>query len=292
VRRALPALLAAAALVAAGCETGFDEEKETARPLKVAHALGEAKVPGQAERPLMLTDGALDTTLALGVAPVAAALPGGEAPAYLRPRAEGLEVLGPLTAARIPEVEALDPDLILGSGAQDALYERLGTVAPTVMSEPHPGGHWQLDVRLFGEALGRTNAGERLLIDWDSRVAAARRALGERDDVAAVRAVRGGLRLAGLESFGGRLLADTQVAAALPDGAFRNLDPGRLRATGARIVLASAAPGSEAGLRALSASAARQGIRVVSVDDRLWWGGDGVLAARAALGDLERAAGA
>ena len=66
--------------VAAGCGSGFDEERETAKPLKVAHAVGESKVPGQAERPLALTDGALDAILALRDRPVAALLPG-------RPRA-------------------------------------------------------------------------------------------------------------------------------------------------------------------------------------------------------------
>ena len=32
------------------------------------------------------------------------------------------------------------------------------------------GGQWKLNVRLVGEALGRTNDAEQLLIDYDRRV--------------------------------------------------------------------------------------------------------------------------
>ena len=80
----LAAALAAAALTAGCQESGFDESKETVRPLKVQDSvgpLGGTKVPGQAERPLTLNTDALGDTLALGVRPVLAALPDDE---YLR----------------------------------------------------------------------------------------------------------------------------------------------------------------------------------------------------------------
>ena len=63
-------ILIALALVGAltGCqESGFDESRETQRPLKVQHAMDEltgTKVPGQAERPLTLTSDTLGDTLA------------------------------------------------------------------------------------------------------------------------------------------------------------------------------------------------------------------------------------
>ena len=160
--RRIRVLLAVAALLAAGCGSGFDEERETAKPLKVAHASGESKVPGQAERPLALTDGALDAILALGEQPVAALLPGGRAPAYLR--RDGVEVRPPLVGAHLLRVEVIDPDVILGSKAvQGRLYERLSEIAPTVFSEGGIAANWKLDLRLFGEALGRTNDAEALL---------------------------------------------------------------------------------------------------------------------------------
>jgi iron complex transport system substrate-binding protein len=179
-----PRILIALVLVAAlaGCqESGFDESKETQRPLKVQHALDPltgTKVPGQAERPMTLTPDALGDTLALEVKPVRAALPGARLPGYLRGPARGVELVAPLTKLDLPATEALDPDLILGSKeGQGRLYDDLRKIAPTVMSD---GDDWKLTLRLHGEALGRTNEAEQLLIDWDNRLAEVRDAIGKR----------------------------------------------------------------------------------------------------------------
>lgn len=172
-----PGILIALVLVGAlaGCqESGFDESRETQRPLKVQHALDPltgTKVPGQAERPVTLTADALGDTLALGVRPVAAA----RVPAYLRERARGIEIVSDSDFAAI---EAAAPDLILGAKElQGDDYDELKTIAPTVMSD---GDDWKLTLRLHGEALGRTNDAEKLLIDWDNRVAKVRDAIGDR----------------------------------------------------------------------------------------------------------------
>ena len=270
MRPRIQCLLAAALLLAAGCGTGFDEERETVRPLKVAHALGESKVPGQGKRPLALTDGALDAILALRQEPVAALLPGERVPGYLRGR--GVDVRPPLNASRLLGVEVIDPDVILGSKeAQGRLYDRLSEIAPTVMSEGGTAANWKLDLRLFGEALGRTNDAEALLDGWDRTAARVRSRLrsaaGTR--VAVVRVLGDGLRVARPEAFPGKVLLDA------------GLEPAGER-QGADVVLVSRAPGARASLEAL-------GLRkAIVVDDRLWWEGDGVLAARAALRELER----
>ena len=289
------AILFAAALVPlAGCQTGFDEGKENARPLKVDHALGETKVPGLAKRPLALTDGALDAVLALGVRPAAAALPGGRAPAYLARRAPGLKVLPPVTRATLRAARATRPDVILGSqDGQGRLYKRLDRVAPTVLSDDGGGPGWKLDLRLFGEALGRTNQAEGLLTRWDARAARARRVvrrLSAGRTLAVVRVVRGGLREAGGDSFAGHVLAHVGVPGRRPAGAFRRLAPGRAARVRASTVLLSVAPGAGSTLAALGASGSWPGRHeVVRVDDAVWWGGDGLWAAREALAELERA---
>jgi iron complex transport system substrate-binding protein len=163
----------------AGCqESGFDESRETQRPLKVQDAMNPlvgTKVPGVAERPMTLTSDTLGDTLALGVKPVRAALPGGQLPDYLRSAARGVEVVAPLTPADLPATEAADPDVILGTKEdQGDLYDGLRQIAPTIMSE---GDDWKLNLRLHGEALGRTNDAEKLLIDWDNRAARVRKLL-------------------------------------------------------------------------------------------------------------------
>ena len=172
--RALIALALVGAL--AGCqESGFDESKETQRPLKVQDAMNPltgTKVPGQAERPATLTADALGDTLALRVRPVAAA----EVPPYMRSAARGIEVVKDDDLAAI---DAATPDVILGSkDGQGSLYTDLSKIAPTILSD---GDDWKLTLRLHGEALGRTNDAERLLIDWDNRLARVKRKLGERD---------------------------------------------------------------------------------------------------------------
>lgn len=205
-------MLAALAVLAAGCqESGFDENKETSKPLKVQHALGETKVPGQAEEPLTLTVDTLDDTLALKVRPARAALPGAKLPEYLREAGKGVSTMLPVTESDLPAVEAVHPDLILGTAdGQGKLYEDLSRIAPTVTIDGR-GSQWKLDLRLAGEALGRTNDAEQLLTDYDRDVAQTRAAIDGRPTVAIARMTADGLEYAGRDSFAGTILADAGV---------------------------------------------------------------------------------
>ncbi|MEA2420705.1 MAG: iron-siderophore transport system substrate-binding protein [Thermoleophilaceae bacterium] len=259
-------MLAVLALLAVGCqESGFDESKETSKPLKVQHALGETKVPGQAREPLTLTVDTLDDTLALKVRPARAAVPGAKLPAYLREAGQAVSLMRPVTASDLPAVEAVHPDLILGSAdGQGKLYEDLSRIAPTVMTEG-AGGQWKLNLRLAGEALGRTNDAEGLLIDYDREAAQTRQAISGQPQVAVVRATADGLRYAPRDSFAATILADVGVKRV---GDIAKADT----------VLLSSAPG-----------AAHVDGSVTHVDDELWWGSGGPIAARAALSELRDA---
>ena len=262
-------LLAALAVLALGCqESGFDERKETARPLKVQHVKGESKVPGQADRPATLTIDTLDDTLALGVRPVVAVVPGERLPGYLRRVAAGVKTIPPVEAGRLQAVRRARPDLIVGR--QGALFEGLSLIAPTVIVEPG-SGRWKLNLRLMGEALGRTNDAERLLTDYDRRVAAVRTEVRGRPRVAVVRAVEEGWLFAPRDSFAGTILADVDVRQV---SSFRRAD-----------IVLLAQPMSEQ---------IRLGLPGVSPEDvelATWWGPGGVLEARAALSDLQEILG-
>jgi ABC-type Fe3+-hydroxamate transport system substrate-binding protein len=72
------------------------------------------------------------------------------------------------------------------------------------------GENWKLDLRLYGEALGRTNDAEQLLIDWDERVARVKDAVGERD-VSVVLEASGGAPPTGPTSFAALVLADVGI---------------------------------------------------------------------------------
>jgi iron complex transport system substrate-binding protein len=250
VPRVLLPLLAALGLLALGCqESGFNESKETEKPLKVQHALGETKVPGQAQEPLTLTVDALDDTLALKVRPARAAVPDAKLPAYLTEAGRGVSLMQPVTASDLAAVDAVHPDLILGSAdGQGKLYEDLSRIAPTVMTDGG-GGQWKLNLRLLGEALGRTNDAEQLLTDYDREAGEAREAIAGRPTVAVVRMTVNGLRYAPRDSFAGTTLADAGVK--------------QVRGRGADLTLRG--------------------------DDSLWWGNGGVMAARAALDELRAA---
>ncbi len=295
-------LLAALVAAATGCqESGLDERRETAKPLKVQHALGEAKVPGNAERPMTLTTDALDDTLALDVRPVRAAVPGGRLPEYLRAPARGVEVVPAVTRLDLAAIDAAQPDVILGSAAaQRGLYNALRQIAPTVMTDTG-GVLWKLNTRLYGEALGRTNDAERLLIDYDRRSARLDRRLGERaadTEVSVVLVTPREVRMAGLESFPGSVLADLGLSRPpAQDGSrdYETVAGEQIPAIDGDLLLLSVAPGADGALRRLEARpewrrlrVVRSG-RVVRVDAGTWWSGGGILAARAAMRDVERA---
>jgi iron complex transport system substrate-binding protein len=265
VRVLILLLLAATAALVLGCqESGFDERKETARPLKVQHVKGESKVPGQAERVATLTLDTLDDTLALGVRPVVAVVPGERLPGYLRRAADGVETIRPVEAGQLRAVRRARPDLIVGR--QGALFEGLSLIAPTVIVEPG-SGRWKLNLRLMGEALGRTNDAEGLLTDYDRRVAAVRSAVPGQARVGVVRAVEDGWLFAPRDSFAGTILADVGVRQV---ASFRRAD-----------VVLLAQPES---------ARVRLGIGGVTPEDvelATWWGPGGVIEARAALSDLQ-----
>ena len=78
-----------------------------------------------------------------------------------------------------------------------------------------PLSEWKSDVRFFGEALGRSRGGERLLIDWDRRAARARRAVAG----SAVRSVELGPELA--RSLDPGFVEDVLADVGLPPSAAR-----------------------------------------------------------------------
>ena len=270
------------------------------------HALGDiggTKVPGQAERPATLTSAALDDTLALGLEPVWASVPGGELPEYLRAAARGIEVAPPVTRLDTAALEAADPDVILASvQAQERLYPELSRIAPTIATDADGAG-WQLNLRLHGEALGRTNDAEELLIDWDRQVGEARAAIGDeaaaQTRVAVVLVTRAGLFVAGSDSFAGKVLAELGVEgpASGEDGSGERerVSIADVRARRADLMLLSVAPGAEDAAARLERSSAWRALAAVRsgvverVDAGTWWSGGGILAARAALADVQRA---
>ena len=126
-------ILIALALVGAlaGCqESGFDESKETQRPLKVQDAMNPlvgTKVPGQAERPFALSADSLGDTAAPwreADGRGARRRPRAAIPPF--PSARGIEVLGISFSPDLAAIAAAGPDVILGAKESSGdLYDDL-----------------------------------------------------------------------------------------------------------------------------------------------------------------------
>jgi iron complex transport system substrate-binding protein len=178
---------------------------------------------------------------------VGTAVPGRKLPAYLRARAAGIQVVPPLeTRGQLGALEAARPDLIICSTAQRRFYTDLSEIAPTVATDTG-SVQWKLNLRQVGEGLGRTNDAEKLLIDYDARVARVRRVVHGKPQVAVVREGPNGPVAAKRYSFAGTILSDVGVR---------------------------------------QVRSPKDADIVIRGDTAIWWGPGGILEARAALADL------
>ncbi|WP_423923559.1 ABC transporter substrate-binding protein [Frigoribacterium sp. 2-23] len=157
----------------------------------------------------MLEPVALDTTVALGLMPVGAAVLNAAAgiPSYLGAEAAAIETVGTVTEPDVEKIASLAPDLIIGTESRHAaLYDQLTSVAPTVFlaSQADP---WKDNVALVGDAVGRAGEAKALLSDYDERC----HTIASEFDVAGttaqlIRPRDGLLTLYGPESFAGSTL--------------------------------------------------------------------------------------
>jgi iron complex transport system substrate-binding protein len=297
----LAALVAAGALLA-GCEATQSKPEEKSH-LKVAHANGETIVPPRADRVVALAPDALDATVALGVRPVGAALPARHRrlPRYLGRAISGTRPVGTTSSVDLGGIRSLGPNLILASRpSQGRLYRRLSDIAPTVTSQSSGHADWELNTRLYSEAMGRQLAGEQLLRDYDHRVAQLKRAAGPHrglTEVSLVRVVPDGVRVYNTGSFPGSILRDASIGRApLQDAAqpYFLIPPREYSRLDGDVILLSRAPGSDAAYRRLTSSPRWRALRAVRaghvhlVEDDAWYVGDGMVAARTVMADLAR----
>jgi iron complex transport system substrate-binding protein len=187
----------------------------------VEHAMGTTCVPERPQRVVVLDTGELDSALALGVTPVGAvtAFADGGFPSYLEGRTDGIEVVGTIAEPNLEAILALDPDLILSSKLRhEAIYQQLSSIAPTVFTET-VGVVWKENLLANGEALGLGAEAERLLADYDERLAGLRSALDELPTVSIVRFLPGQVRIYLAGSFIGTIIEDAGLPRPAPQQA-------------------------------------------------------------------------
>lgn len=177
----------------------------------VAHAMGKTAVPSNPQRVVVLTNEATDMVLALGLTPVGAVKSWSGEPYYdyLAEDMAEVPVVGDEMQPNLEQIVALQPDLILGSQVrQGQIYEQLNAIAPTVFSETI-GEPWQDNLRLYGQALNRGSEAEKLLADWDARVAQLRQQFADQNiQVSLVRFLSGNARIYLKDSFPGQIIQE------------------------------------------------------------------------------------
>jgi iron complex transport system substrate-binding protein len=194
-------------------------------------------------------------------------------------------------------VEFVGPDLILAQkDLQGRLYRRLDAIASTVMTADR-GHSWEVNTRLFGEALGRADQAEQLLSRYDAVAARTRRALAPLGDVrvSIVRVLPNRVEAAGARSFAGVIVG--QAGLGRPRSQQVEKDAARvkgLEGLDGDVILLTVAPGAQRRAAGLQRSVAWRRLRAVRagevhrVPDDPWRTGGGVTGAGLAQRQLRR----
>ena len=134
-------LMMAAFLAACGADEEATDSKTAAADTKeastetvtVTHELGETTFDKNPEKVVVFDFGILDSMEKLGIEAVAG-VPQANIPSYLEKYAdaEKYENVGTLKEADFEAIHAMDPDLIIISGRQAAMYEEFTDIAPTI----------------------------------------------------------------------------------------------------------------------------------------------------------------
>ncbi|WP_078414228.1 ABC transporter substrate-binding protein [Priestia abyssalis] len=214
----LAALMLVALFALAGCgntEKQATEEDKAAsepktsesKPYTVEHAMGTTEIEGTPERVVVLTNEGTEALLAMGVKPVGAVQSWLGNPWYdhIESDMEGVEVVGVEHEVTLEKIAALKPDLIIGNKLrQEAVYDKLSAIAPTVFSDTLRGD-WKENFKLYAKALNREEKGNEVLSQFDAHVEDVKQKLGDKvnQEVSVVRFMAGTSRIYYTDSFSG-----------------------------------------------------------------------------------------
>ncbi|EST55504.1 iron siderophore-binding protein [Brevibacillus panacihumi W25] len=229
--KALAAFLLALVMLVTGCGGGQTGEQKPAesqpdaqtpsneatpaadQSYTIKHAMGETTIKGTPQRVVMLTTQGVETLLALGVKPVGAVGSFTDPTTFydfVKPQLEGVQVVGSESQPNLEAIAALKPDLILGMKfRQEKVYQQLSAIAPTVFVE-EPRGDWKANFMLFAEAVNKKAEGEKVLEDWNKKVAAFKEKVGDKlsTEVSVVRFMPGRVRIYYNDTFLGAIMKD------------------------------------------------------------------------------------
>ncbi|MEU8300215.1 iron-siderophore ABC transporter substrate-binding protein [Micromonospora sp. NPDC048909] len=309
--RRLVAALAAAAALGVGL-TACGESDPVAgttggETREITHAMGTTKVPAEPKRVVVLDTDKIDTALSLGITPIGAAT-AGEArswPTYFgEEKLAGIKEVGVLTEPDLEAINALKPDLILGSKfRQEKFYDELAAIAPTVFTDK-VGITWKENFLLDGKALGKEQQARDLLTAYETKAKEFGTKLGDAASrkISIVRFLPGAIRVYGPDSFSGIVVGDTglgrperQQLAAKEDKRFDVVSPERISEVDGDVIFVTAYGDKAAAEQAkVTGGTLWKGLSAVKankayvVADEVWMTGIGVGAANRILEDLQK----
>ncbi|MGN9777384.1 ABC transporter substrate-binding protein [Micromonospora sp. H33] len=310
MRRLAAALTAALALGVGLTACGESDPvagSTTGETREITHAMGTTKVPAEPKRVVVLDTDKIDTALSLGVTPVGAATAGQAKswPTYFgEEKLAGIKEVGVLTEPDLEAINALKPDLILGSKfRQEKFYDELAAIAPTVFTEK-VGITWKENFLLDGKALGKEQQARDLLTTYETRAKEFGAKLGDAATrkISIVRFMPTEIRVYGPDSFSGIVIGDTglgrperQLLTGKEDRRMDRVSPERIGEVDGDVIFVTAYGEKAAAEQAkVTAGALWKGLPAVKagkahvVSDEIWMTGIGVGAANKIIDDLEK----
>lgn len=176
------AVLCSAVVALAGCSSPSQgpatpsAAPDGAFPVTIAHQYGSATIPAKPQRIVTIGFNEADFVLALGEKPVGEREVLGDFDADGRSWAQA--ALGGTQPEKVggseldfEKIAGLQPDLILGvySFMEQADYDRLSRIAPTVAAPTADGATWQQQTEITGQALGKQAEAAQLVADTERK---------------------------------------------------------------------------------------------------------------------------
>lgn len=187
-----------------------DSPKTEDTSYTVEHAMGSTTLEKAPQKVVILTNEGTEALLALGVTPVGAVQSWTGDPWYdhIADEMKDAEVVGLESEVNVEAIAALQPDLIIGNKMrQEAIYEQLNAIAPTVFAEDLRG-NWKNNFELYAKALNQEEKGKEVLEAYETRIADLKEQLGDKLNmkVSMVRFMAGDVRIYQKDSFSGVIL--------------------------------------------------------------------------------------
>ncbi|TDL92763.1 iron-siderophore ABC transporter substrate-binding protein [Vibrio vulnificus] len=190
----------------AGTKSTKSSEKDE-QSYTVKHVMGETTIPENPKRVVVLTNEGTEALLAMGVKPVGAVKSWLGDPWYdhIKDDMDGVEIVGTELEVNLEKIAALKPDLIIGNKVrQEAVYDKLSAIAPTVFSETLTG-NWKENFSLYAKAINNEDKGNEVLQQFDQHIADVKEKLGDKvnQEVSVVRFLAGTSYIYYTDSFSG-----------------------------------------------------------------------------------------